>query len=94
MDTAESEAATRNDDIAVIELLRRAFIYARPEHPEAAQRVTLDATIEELGIDSVAALEMSGFIEEQLDVQVPDEELVAIRSMRDLARIVRKYRRQ
>lgn len=74
-----------------IGLLKRAFLYARPDHSEAAQRLTLDATIEELGIDSIAALEMSGFIEEQIDVQFPDDELVGIRSMRDLAQLVRKY---
>jgi len=94
MDIAAVDTTVAPEDQAVIGLLQRAFLYARPEHSEAAERITLDATIEELGIDSVAALEMSGFIEEQLDVQIPDEELVAIRSMRDLARIARKYGHQ
>lgn len=85
--------AVAQESQAIIDLLKRAFLYARPEHTETAQRITLDATMEELGIDSLAALEMSGFIEEQLDVQIPDDELVAIRGMRDLARIVRHYGR-
>lgn len=93
MELVEHEAAAQDNEV-VIGLLRRAFLYAKPEHPEAAQRISLDATIEELGIHSVAALEMSGFIEEQLDVQFPDDELVAIRSMRDLAHLVRKYDRK
>ncbi len=78
-------------DQEVIGLLRQAFLYAKPEHAEAAATLTLAATIEELGIDSIAALEMSGFVEEQLDLQFPDDELVAIRSLGDLARLVRKY---
>lgn len=82
------------DDQAILNLLRRAFAYAKPDQPEVAKRITLEATVDELGLESVSALEMAGFIEEALDAQFSDHELVTIRSMRDLAQLIRKYTRE
>ena len=81
------------DDTAILDLLARAFAYAKPDQPETLKHLTLDASVEELGIESVSALEMAGFIEEELDIQFSDHELVSIRSMRDLAQLIRKYNR-
>ena len=81
------------DDTAILGLLARAFAFAKPDHPETLKRLTLNASVEELGIESVSALEMAGFIEEELDIQFADHELVAIRSMRDLAQLIRKHNR-
>ncbi len=78
-------------DDTLVALLKRAYQFAKPEHADAAHRLTLDSTVESLGIDSLAALEMSGFVEEELDLHFQDDELVAIRSMRDLATLMRKH---
>lgn len=90
MDQVIDNDATLSDE-AIVALLKRAYQFAKPEQAEAASRLTLDSTVESLGIDSLAALEMSGFVEEELDLHFQDDELVAIRSMRDLASLMRKH---
>lgn len=79
------------DDATTLALLKKAYLFAKPEHAATVHRLTLDATIESLGIDSLAALEMSGYVEEELDLHFADDELVSIRSMRDLAQLMRKH---
>ena len=40
--------------------------------------------VKELGMDSVAVMELVSYFEEQLEVRIPDEELSRIRTVRDL----------
>ena len=75
----------------ILDLLRQAYRYALPDRPEAAKALRLDSTIDELGIESIAALEMTGFIEEKLDVQFQDSEIGSVRGMADLVRLIRKH---
>lgn len=79
------------DDSTLLALLKKAYLFAKPEHAATVHQLTLDATVESLDIDSLAALEMSGYVEEELDVHFADDELVSIRSMRDLAQLMRKH---
>lgn len=78
-------------DTQIVSLLRKAFAFAKPERSEAAGQLQLESTIDELGIESVSALEMTGFIEEELDIQFHDSELVKIHGMGDLAQLIRKH---
>jgi acyl carrier protein len=43
-----------------------------------------DTVISQLGMDSVAQMELVSWFEERLGVRIPDEELQTIRTVRDL----------
>jgi acyl carrier protein len=47
-----------------------------------------DNAIAELGIDSLAMLELVGTLERQLSVRVPDEKLVGLVTVRELLDVV------
>lgn len=46
--------------------------------------------ISELGIDSLGMLEIVGAMERQLKVQIPDESLAGIQTVKDLIELVEK----
>jgi acyl carrier protein len=46
--------------------------------------VTSGSVITQLGMDSVAQMELVSWFEEKLSVRIPDEELAKIRTIRDL----------
>ena len=52
--------------------------------------VTEDAKIQELGIDSLGMLELVGAMERELEVQIPDEQLVGIQTVRQLLELVER----
>ena len=52
--------------------------------------VAEDAVIAELGIDSLGMLELVGAMERELEVQVPDDELVGIQTVSQLLDLVEK----
>lgn len=78
-------------DADLLDLLKQALLFARPERTDVAERITLNSTMDELGIESVVALEMVGFIEEKLDIQFQDGELSQIQGMDSLVRLIKKH---
>ncbi|MEM9192943.1 MAG: phosphopantetheine-binding protein [Myxococcota bacterium] len=52
--------------------------------------VTEEQVIAELGIDSLGMLELVGAMERDLNVQVPDDELVGIQTVKQLLDLVEK----
>lgn len=52
--------------------------------------VTTETLLAQLGLDSVATMEVIGALEEKLNVQFPDEDLATLKSLGDLTRLVRK----
>ena len=52
--------------------------------------VTIDSSFEELGIDSMDAVNIVFAIENEFSVNVPDEEMKNIRSVRDIVEGVQK----
>jgi len=52
--------------------------------------VTVDSSFEELGIDSMDAVNIVFAIENEFNVNVPDEEMKNIRSVRDIVEGVHK----
>jgi acyl carrier protein len=50
--------------------------------------------IRELGLDSVATMEMVGFIEEKLETQFSDEVMIRIQTFGDLVRLVESQQRR
>jgi len=52
--------------------------------------VTTDSSFEELGIDSMDGINIIFALENEFDINVPDEEVKNIRSVRDMVEGVRK----
>ena len=75
----------------IIAMLKEALAYAKPEQKDLTRVMTLDSRLSDLGVESIAALEMAGYLEDKLGVQFPDDELASIQSIRGLANLVRQY---
>lgn len=55
----------------------------------AEEKVTLEARLsEDLGIDSIDAVEIVMFIEDEYDIQVSDEDAFALKTVKDLVEYV------
>lgn len=54
---------------------------------------SLDRTtsISDIGLDSVAVLELVGYLEETLNVRIPDEELAGLDTLGDLDDLLRRF---
>jgi acyl carrier protein len=50
--------------------------------------ITRDARIADLGIDSVAMMEIVGEVEDELDITIPDEKLSQLRTVGDIEKVV------
>jgi acyl carrier protein len=53
-------------------------------------KVSEDGVIAELGLDSLQMLELVGAMERELEVSVPDDELVGIQTVKQLLDLVEK----
>ena len=63
-------------------------IIAETQRKDRAQ-VTIDSTFEELGIDSMDGVNIIFALENEFNINVPDEEVKNIRSVRDMVEGVR-----
>jgi len=52
--------------------------------------VSENSVIADLGIDSLGMLELVGSMERELHIQIPDEQLVGIQTVRQLVELVEK----
>lgn len=54
---------------------------------------SLDRTtsISDIGLDSVAVLELVGYLEETLNIRIPDEELAGLDTLGDLDDLLRRF---
>src|ERR1700761_4058791 len=64
-------------------------IIAETQRKDPAQ-VTIDSSFEELGIDSMDGVNIVFALENEFDINVPDEEVKTIRNVRDMVEGVRK----
>jgi len=79
-------AASIPDDQLTQRVLR---IIAETQRKEPSQ-VTADSSFEELGIDSMDGVNIVFALENEFNINVPDEEVKNIRSVRDMIDGVRK----
>ncbi len=75
-----------NEDI--LNLIKSALTEVAPTRRTDFANVKLETSIESLGLDSIATMEMVGFIEENVDNTFPDEELAKVNHLRDLAGLI------
>ena len=78
-----------NDD-QILTLLKEALVYADEDKAELTGEMNLDAKLAELGVESVAAMEMAGYIEEKLSILFPDDELASVSTVRDFVELIRR----
>lgn len=79
-------------DNQIEELLKQSLAEVAPKIAAANPELSLSMTIKELGMDSVALMEMVGVIEEEVGVEFPEERLAQIKSLADLANFIRSAR--
>ena len=76
------------NETELLKLVKTALDEVVPGRRGQWDNVTLDTTIEELSVDSVAFMELVGCVEEQSGKVFPDDELAKLRNFRDLAALV------
>lgn len=52
--------------------------------------LTQETVISKLGLDSVAVMELVSFVEEKLNIRMPDEELAKVQTLGDLGGLVKR----
>lgn len=71
----------------IIELFRSAV---REVENKELKELDPNSSLAELGLDSVATMEVIGVMEERLHVQFPDEDLAELSTLSDLTVLVQK----
>lgn len=74
-----------NRDVDVIDLLERASLEVTGR---ALPGLTLDSHLAATGVDSVGLLEMVGWIEDQLGLRLPDDEIARVATVADVASLI------
>jgi acyl carrier protein len=76
-------------DEKVLSLIKEALFDVAPSRKEEFEDIEIATTIEDLALDSIATMEMVGFLEDKTDKTFPDEELAKVQSLSDLAKMIR-----
>src|SRR4051812_22938047 len=87
-DLTTREAAAAGQDTS--DVTRRVLRIIAENQKKDLSLVTVDSSFEELGVDSMDAVNIVFEIENQFSVNVPDEEMKNIRSVRDIVDGVHK----
>ena len=80
------------NDTEIISLIQEALADVAPNRTAEFADITTETSIESLGLDSIATMEMVGFLEERVDKTFPDEELTQVTRVSHLANLVRTGR--
>lgn len=75
-------------DLDISKLTNQAIIAIKPEMKSLASEITSDRSLYELGIESIDVFEMAGFIEDALDIELPNDELSRIQTVGDVEKII------
>ena len=78
------------DDQEILQLIREALDEVIPDQADRFQDIHLDTAIRDLGIDSLAAMEMVGAIEDRLARSLNEDELAKIKTLGGLAALIRR----
>lgn len=80
------------DNAELLGLIKEALVEVAPTRKRDFENVEMNTQIESLGLDSIATMEMVGFLEEQVDATFPDEELTKVNSLGDLAQLIQSHK--
>ncbi|MBM4366691.1 MAG: acyl carrier protein [Deltaproteobacteria bacterium] len=73
-------------------LIKSAISAVDPSKTSKLANIRPDMEIRELGLDSVATMEMVGYLEEKLETQFSDEVMIRIQTFGDLASLIENTR--
>jgi acyl carrier protein len=77
-------------DDEIVALIRRALIEVAPHRATQFEQVSLASKLDGLELDSIAIVEMIGFVEDAVGRTFQHREIVAVRSVQDIAELIRK----
>lgn len=77
-----------NDD-RILQLVTAALDSVAPGWNKNDEPLDMSLKMKDLSIDSVSTMEMVGYIEEELGVTFPDEDLAQVNRLEDLAGLIR-----
>jgi acyl carrier protein len=77
-----------NDD-RILQLVTAALNSVAPGWNKNDEPLDMSLKMKELSIDSVSTMEMVGYIEEEMGVTFPDEDLAQVNRLEDLAGLIR-----
>ena len=77
-----------NDD-RILQLVTAALDSVAPGWNKNDEPLDMTLKMKDLSIDSVSTMEMVGYIEEELGVTFPDEDLAQVNRLEDLAGLIR-----
>jgi acyl carrier protein len=72
------------------ELIQRVLKVIATSKRIPLETVTIDSDFQQLGIDSMDAVEILFALENEFDISIPDDEVRAVRSVRDMCTGVEK----
>jgi acyl carrier protein len=75
-------------DDEILSLIKEALEHSSPEH--AGVTLKPNNTLGEIGISSITALEIAGYIEEKLNIRLPDDELAPLNTIGELVQLIRR----
>ena len=80
------------NDAQIVALIKDALHDVVPTRTAEFENVSLTTSIEDLQLDSIAAMEMVSFLEDKVSTTFPDEEIAKVNCLGDLASLVRAGR--
>ena len=78
-----TNAVIKNESI-----IRQGFSQIKPGLGDSIDPITSELTLQEVGIDSVDFFELVGFVEDRLDIQLPNESLSGLKTIGDFDRVI------
>lgn len=75
-------------DAETLALIKDALNEVAPGREADFAKVTTDTSIADLGLDSIATMEMVGILEERIEQTFPDEELAKVNSVAHLIKLI------
>ena len=76
-------------DTEMLDLIKEALADVAPHRTADFASIALEHTIESLELDSITTMEMVGFIEERLEITLEDEDLAEVKTLNQLANLVK-----
>ena len=77
------------NDVQILDTIKKALNEVAPNRSADFEKITTTTTIESLGLDSIATMEMVGVIEEDCDITFADEDLTTVTAIADLANLIK-----
>lgn len=76
---------------ALLELIHEAFVFALGDDVPDRAQLAGDANLSDLGVESVASLEIAGYIEDKLAIRFPDDELSELSTVGDVVELIHRH---